>query len=474
MSTLTQTQETPRVRAARLPVVRIVACAGLVTVWAAAAWLVLAAAQRDSVLSPPTMRVPGLTWLLGPLHGLMPGLAHDPQRLHRDFTIAIVVLTAGWLVAWQAAAALPLRLVAGVVGAAQLLLVAGPPQPLTDVFNYVVYGHMLVHGVNPYRHVPADAPAGLPYVLSNWHHLRSPYGPLFTAVSAPLGLLSAPAALLLWKAVVLACALAALALTARLATVLGRSPQRAMVCVGLCPLTLVYGVGGLHNDLPAIVCLLAAVLCLLRARDGDVRLDAAAGAFAVAAAAFKPSFAVAVPLVVLGAHRRRAAAAGAAAAGVAAAALVATVFGGALPAVGTQSRLVGPLSLPNLAGIAAGRHGADAQVRAVARDLLAVAVAAACAAVALRRRLVLPALGLVLVAAVLALPWVMPWYLAWLLPFAAFGTPRLLVPLAVAVGVWLGVGASPQVPQLIHHFGYFPTRTATGRANHAYLERLLQ
>lgn len=474
MSAIGQTQEAARVRATPLPVTRVLAAAGLATALAASAWLVLAAAQRDSVLSPPTMRVLGQTWLLGPLHGLMPGLSADPQRLHTDFTIAVIVLAAGWLVSWAAAPALPLRVVAGAAGVAQLLFVLGPPQPLTDVFNYVVYGHMLVHGVNPYTHVPADAPSGIAYLLSNWHHLKSPYGPLFTLLSAPLGLLSASGALLLWKAIVLSCALGALALTARLASMLGRSPQRAVACVGLCPLTLAYGVGGLHNDLPAIVCVLGAVVCLLRGRDGDARLDAAAGALVVAAAAFKPSFAVAVPLVVLGARRRLVAAAAATAAAAAAGLLVATVFGGALPGVGTQSRLVNPLSLPNLVGIAIGHHGADPQVRAIARDLLAAAVAAGCLAVALRRRLVLAALGLVLFAAVLALPWVMPWYLAWLLPFAALGTPRLLAPLAVAMGVWLGVGASPQIAQIIHHFGYFPTRTVTGRANHDYLEGLLQ
>jgi hypothetical protein len=46
----------------------------------------------------------------------------------------------------------------------------------------------------------------------------------------------------------------------------------------------------------------------------------------------------------------------------------------------------------------------------------------------------------------------------------------------VAAGVLtvaLAAGAVPQLPQLIHAFGYYPTRTPVGRAQHAEFERLL-
>jgi hypothetical protein len=68
----------------------------------------------------------------------------------------------------------------------------------------------------------------------------------------------------------------------------------------------------------------------------------------------------------------------------------------------------------------------------------------------------------------------MPWYLAWALPLAAVGRPRGLAPLAVVACVWLGVAASPVMPKLIHALGYFPTRTATGLANHRYEQRLVR
>ena len=446
----------------------MVAAGGLSAALGAAVWLTLAAAQRPSLLSPPTQRADP-SWLRAPLSGLLPHLATDPARLHRDLTAALLVMFAGWLLAWAAAPSLPLRAVAAATGLAQVVMVLGPPQPLTDTFNYIVYGQMAAHGVNPYLHVPAQYAHGAAYTLSNWHHLPSPYGPLFTLLSEPLARLPLPAAYWTWKLVVLASSLGILAGVGALAVRLGRSPQRALACVGLCPLTLAVGVGGLHNDAPALLCLVAATLLIVRTRDDTGAgggWNALAGALAVAAAGLKPSFAIAVPLVVLGARHRTWALAGAAWSAAAVVAVVVVAFGGALPAIGLQDRIVTPLSIPNLAGWAIGHGGADAPVRGAARAVLAAAVAVACIVVARSRDRFTPALGLVLFAAVLTLPWVMPWYLAWSLPFAALASPRALVPIAVLGCLWLGVGGVPQMPRLLHDAGFYPTTSATGLANH--------
>ena len=451
-------------RARTTPAVASVAAAGsLLVALGASAWLVLAAAERPSVLSPPTLRV-AHRWLLGPLSGVLPHLTSDPTRLRVDETIALVVLFAAWLAAWACASALPLRAVAVAVALAQLVFALGPPQPLTDTFNYIVYGRMAAHGINPYTHAPLAAPHDAAYALSNWHHLPSPYGPLFTLLSEPLGLLGLPVAYWSWKLIVVACALASLALVAWLARRLGRSPQRALACAGLCPLTLAVGIGGFHNDMPAVLCVLAAAACLLKGG----RLDAAAGALAIAAAGLKPSFAVVAPLLVLGANRRLLAAAGAAAAAAVVGVVVLLAFGGALPAVGLQDRLVNPLSVPNLVGVLAGHGGADAAIRSAGRIALLVVVLGAVALVAWRRAWALPAVGVVLLASVVSLSWVMPWYLAWSLPFAALARPRVLAPLAVLVCLWLGVAGSPQMPQLVHAIGWYPTRSATGHVNHEF------
>jgi len=461
-----------RARARHAGAAAAVAAAGLLTALAASTWLVLAASERPSVLSPPTLRA-AHRWLLGPLSGAFPHLTTDSVRLRAGLVIALAVLFAAWLAAWITAPALPERLVAAAVGAAQLVFLLGPPQPLTDLFNYMVYGGMAARGINPYTQVPLDAPHDAAYALSNWHHLPSPYGPLFTLLSEPLAQLPLPVAYWVWKGIVVAAALVALALVWWLARRLGRSPQRALACAGLCPVTLAVGVGGFHNDMLAVACMLAAVACMLRGGE-SARWDAGAGALAIAAAGLKPSFAVAAPLLVLGADRRAAAAAGAAVAALAVGLLVLVAFGGALPAIGVQDRLVDPLSLPNVAGALGGRGGADATMRAAGRAALIVVVLVASGLVAWRRRLALPALGVVLLAAVLALSWVMPWYLAWALPFAALGKPRALAPLAVAACLWLGVAGAPQLPLLLHDVGWYPTRSALGRANHEYESRLVR
>jgi hypothetical protein len=44
----------------------------------------------------------------------------------------------------------------------------------------------------------------------------------------------------------------------------------------------------------------------------------------------------------------------------------------------------------------------------------------------------------------------------------------------VVLTAWLALGAIPQMPKVIHHFGYYPTRTAAGLANHRYTQRYLQ
>ena len=447
-----------------------VAAAALLTSLAASVWLVLAAAERPSVLSSPTQRADD-PWLLGPFSGALRNLTTDPLRLRSDLVIALVVLFAAWLVAWISAPALPLRYVAGAVAAAQLVWLAGPPQALTDAFNYIVYGRMAAHGLNPYLHAPVHAPHDAAYALSNWHQLKSPYGPLFTLLSEPLGVLPLPAAYWLWKAIVVACALGSLALIAQLARRLGASPQRALACAGLCPVTLAVGIGGFHNDLPAVVCLLGAVALLVR--QGR-RADAGAAALAVAAAGLKPSFAIVVPLVVLGARHRPSATAGAALATLAVGLIVELVFAGALPAVGVQDRLVDPLSLPNVVGALTGHGGADPAIRSAGRVALIAVVAVAIVLVAWRREWALPAIGLVLFASVLSLSWVMPWYLAWALPFAALARPRALMPLTVVACVWLGLAGSPEMPKFVHALGWYPTRSATGHANHVYWTRLVR
>jgi hypothetical protein len=370
---------------------------------------------------------------------------------------------------------------AGVLLAAsaltQAILVLGPPLPLTDVFNYELYGRMAaLHGLNPYRALPIAARHDPVFALANWHHLRSPYGPLFTWLSEALVAFGGHGWLWAWRAVVLLCGVATVALVGAIATRLGASRRRAIAGFGLSPLLLIAEVGGLHNDVPAMLCLVAAAWCLVRGRDADAPpwSDPGAGVLAVMAAGIKPSFAIVVGMVVLGARHRPRAMAGAGLAALGVGLVTLLVYRGALPDIGTQGALVTPLSVPNLVGLAAGHGGADAAARSVAKAAIIVIALAGTIAVAVRRRWALTAIGTVLFCAVLALPWVMPWYLVWALPFIAVGRPRVLVPVAAIATCWLVVGGLPQLPGILHSFGYYPTRLATGLANHREFVRLVR
>jgi len=461
-------------RAAR-PLLPAVAVTAVVL---AVGWLVTAAAARPSVLSPPAARAGAAgAWTLGPLRGLMSGVSTAPHLLHRAMLVVLLVVGAGWVVAWVTAPRLPTGVLAGAVGAAHAVLFLGPPLALTDVFNYQLYGRMAaVHGLNPYRAVPAQASGDPLFALTNWHHLRSPYGPLFTLASEGLGVFGLHGWLWAWKLVVVLSSLGAVALAAAIAGRMGVSRQRVIAAVGLSPVLLVAEVGGLHQDMPAMACMLGAAWCLLRGREHDAPAwsDPLAGVLAVAAAGIKPSFALVVGVVVLGASRRPRAIAGAAAAAVALGTIDLAAFGGALPALTSQSALVSPLSAPNLLGLAAGHGGADHAVRTVAQALLVAVGVGATVAVGLRRERALTALGAVLFCSVLALSWVMPWYLVWALPFIALARPRVLVPVAVVATCWLTIGGLSTLPGILHAAGYYPTRLATGQANHLEFQRLLR
>ena len=94
------------------------------------------------------------------------------------------------------------------------------------MFNYINYGRMeIVHHLNPYTTIPMLEPHSDPsYILSNWHELLSPYGPLFTLLTfavVPLGVAGSFWAL---KAILALASLGTILLVWRCARLLGRDP----------------------------------------------------------------------------------------------------------------------------------------------------------------------------------------------------------------------------------------------------------
>jgi hypothetical protein len=458
------------VAAGALGTAAVGAIAGLCTA------LVLAAAERPSFLSGPA-RHGFPRWMVGPLAGRFAAIPASAPALQADLTRVLALIGLAWLIAWLCADRIPTAALCAAVVAANVVLLLGPPLSLTDVFNYLHYGRMRPrYGLNPYVSLPVAARGDAAYPYSNWHHLPSPYGPLFTLGSEALAPLSVPVAYWTLKALLLAATLGTLAAVAAAARRLGRSWKRAVVLVAFNPLVLVYGVGGAHGE-PFMLLAATAAVALAIAGWDDARppaWDAAAGACAALAAGIKPSAVLLVALVVLGARRRWWAAGGAAVVGAATLAVVAGPYGGHLPATGIQDRLVTPLSVPNVLAALAGQGGMTAGDRTLAHAALALVALAAAAAVAHRRQRLPGAAGLVMLAGVLTLGWTMPWYVWWVLPLAALARTRALAAACVVLTAWLALGAIPQMPRLLHGAGYFPTRSAVGRANHDRTERYLK
>ena len=115
------------------------------------------------------------------------------------------------------------------------------------------------------------------------------------------------------KASVGLAALAVAVLVALLARSSGRDPARAVAFVALNPLVLVYGVGGVHNDVFFMALLLGGALLAVQPPRGCW-----AGALWAAAAAMKLSAGLAIPVLWRARRRRGRAAAGVAIGGAAA------------------------------------------------------------------------------------------------------------------------------------------------------------
>jgi hypothetical protein len=498
------------------------------------ALIVLAAADRPSILSAPTHYGFFPHWMAGPLGGLWTGFTRSPQAIKSMFTGALVVMYVAYLVGLKYVPTLRARWAIATVVAVHAILLLSPPLALTDVFNYINYGRMgMLHHLNPYTAIPVLEPHGDPsYDLSNWHQLLSPYGPLFTLLTyavVPLGLAGS-----LWtlKSLLIAASLATILLVWRSARLLGRDPVAAIVLVGLNPIVLVWGLGGDHNDFFTVFFIVLAFYLLLRARapgispgsieppgapvesvvargaedplavlaagiDGSqsappprrapwVRMrgwllplappELAAGLALASAIALKASAGILVPVVLASLLRtpRRLVQVvlGLVGGGVVLGACSVAAFGMHLPNIGTQGRLVIPMSLPNVLGLALGQGGETDTMRTLLSVVLVLAVLG-CSAMAWRRRDALSASGWATVALLVTLSWVLPWYVLWLLPLAALSRSRALRVSTMVLGAYLVLTWMPLATAMDNAIGIRPTKTPLGELHQRYVKELL-
>jgi glycosyl transferase family 87 len=427
--------------------------------------IVLAAAERRSVLTASHQgRFSG--WFAGPLQGLLPSLTRDPATLKRDLGAALIAMLAAWSLVLLGGRAIRPAVVIGAVAALHGIFLLCPAFALTDLFNYLGYARLdAVHHLDPYVQLPLLQRGDPVYAYSNWHGLRSPYGPLFTLLLLPVARLPLPVAYWTYKALATAASLGMLAAVGACARRLGRAPAPAVAFVGLNPVVLVYALGGKHNDLLMMACLMAGCLLVLAGREG------VGGAALAAAIAIKASAGLMAPVVALAAPRRGRALGGLVAGALALGAVTLLAFGPHLPDLRDQNRLVSLHSFPNVIGLAIGRGGEDAGVRSVATLVLAIGVAACAVAAWRTRRWPTPA-GLAALAGVVCVSWMMPWYVLWALPFAALSRSAALRIATVLATVWVVLFSSGLVPAVLHDYGVYPTLTPVARA-HRRIERTL-
>ncbi len=418
-----------------------------------------------SVLVPrSTVTFPG--WEAGPLHLLSDWLpTNNDTALSIGLSVVVVAMTVAWGVMLGSVRRFSMRSIAVLVVALHVILLMTPPLPLTDLFNYLGYARLGgLHHLNPYTHVIQAELHDPIFRFTTWHHLRSPYGPLFTAGSYLVSWL--PLAVAYWtiKVATVLASLTFVALVWKCARLLGRDARFAVVFVATNPIFLIYAVGGFHNDFFMLIPSTAAVALLL------ARRDRAAGAMLMVAVAVKFTAVLLLPFLLLAARpafRRRRVLVGAVAAAVPLIALDLALFGLTLPNLVDQSTLLTPWSFPNMVGLLFGVGGTPGLLR-----LANVALVVIVALLLRRRHEWLSGAGWSTFALIGSLAWLVPWYVIWLLPLAALGSSLRLRRVAVAFTVYLVIGFVPVTGMLLSSLGIDLMGTGAGHASQSLQRKL--
>jgi hypothetical protein len=453
------------------------ALAGLCTAVLLVATLevVLAGAVGHSPLIPGS---PGLT---GWLQAVDRFIGFYERLGFRMFLIALLCFTAAYATLLGLARRLSTDRRAAtwaiaLVGALNAIVIAGPILFSTDVFSYIAYARMgVLHGLDPYLHGPVAASTDgiYKYVGDDWRKVPTAYGPLYTLISYPLGLLGLKGAVWGAKAMALAASVGTLGLTWRCARLRGYDPPTALLAVGANPLYVLYGLGGAHNDLIMMFFMTAAVALVLsetrsatvgsspsladgflagsspsltdRPRYGSPALrrlgrslgdrDALAGAAILAGTLVKATVGVMLPFMILG-RRRLSAIWGGLAALVAIVAVSYPVFGlhglDIVSALNRDAALVSTDSFPNEIAHLFGKPGVFPADHALLKAALVIVVL----------HLVwrtwrgydwVAASGWALLAIAVTSTWLLAWYTLWTLPLAVLARDRRLLIATFAV-----------------------------------------
>ena len=444
---------------------RLTAQAALGTIIACVTVIVLFAASGPSVLVARSgSSFPG--WESGPLNGLFGHPLGSNLAFDIGSSTLLGVIFVAYVLVVRAAGSLSTRVLVGGVLALHFVLLLGPPLALTDLFNYLGYARLgALHGLNPYQHGIVAERGDPVYVLTTWHHLKSPYGPLFTLLTYPLALIGLGAAYWVLKLAITLASLAFLAAVWKGAALVGQDPRRAVLFVAANPLFLFYALGGFHNDFLMLAPATAAILLVLTRRDRG------AGAVLMLAVAVKLTALLLAPFLLLGTGERRRARRvleGALPTAAVLAGVSVVAFGWTLPNLSGQTTLLSDYSIPNVAGWLLGFGGGAPVVVRIANLGLVVTVL-----LLLRRRAAwLEGAGWATLALILTVAWLVPWYIVWLLPLAALGTSVRLRTVALVLTLYLGITFMPAVPPLQRWLHIDPYSGGPGKTSLALQKRL--
>lgn len=382
--------------------------------------LIVDAADGASPLLPPS---PSMTkWLEG---------LGEPLTFE-NFLILLLVFTAGYAGLIAYSGRVSKRLAIALVAILNVIVFLGPVLISTDVFSYIAYARMgVMHGVNPYIHGPA-AIRGDPifdYVGFDWKTATTAYGPLYTLLSYPIAPLGLIASVWGMKVEALAASGATLALTWRCAKQRGFNPVPALIVVGANPLWLIYGLGGLHNDLVMMAVMMGAVTLTFAGRDFS------AGATIVASAFVKATAIALLPFMVLGRRTSRLVA-GAVAGGVVCALIGYVIFGihGAdiFTVLTKDSSYVSSDGFPTEFAHLLGKPGVFPVDHTLLKGALAVVV------IYLMWRTWrgydwVASSGWAMLAIAVTSPWLLAWYTLWGLPLGMLTKDRRLIAAVLVV-----------------------------------------
>ena len=429
--------------------------------------VVLFATARRSPLVPHSgIAFPG--WESGPLHGLLGLTIKSNDAISLGFSAVLVVMLVAYGVAVAAVRTMSTRTIVIWIVAMHVILLMSPPLQLTDLFNYLGYARLGgVHHINPYTHGMGLEYHDPVFRFTTWHHLRSPYGYLFSAITFPIAMLPLPVAYWVLKVITVLLSLTFIWLVWKCARLLGRDPRFAVLFVAANPVYLIYAIGGFHNDFYMLVPSTAAILFLLQRRDRS------AGAAVMLAVFVKFTAVLLLPFLLIAAkpaERRLRVLAGAVLAGIPLVAVSLAMFGPVIPNLQDQSTLLTEFSIPNIVGIVLHVGGGTPLVLRVANIALVVTVL-----VSLRRRgdWIVGA-GWSTLALVASLAWLVPWYVIWVLPLAALGTSVRLRRAAIALTVFLVLAFFPATALFLASHHIDPLATPAGQASQALQRKLEQ